>query len=165
MPNWCDNRITAVDREDFEKLKKLVKGVDHHGEEADVTFNVLVPMPPEIDRTSGGDPQDPMNWYNWSHTNWGTKWDACSGGIDEENMHVYFSTAWMAPMAWYEALAKAADECDIEALSVDLWYEGIPQEEAFDGLLLSDGKIIMNVPASPEFIEGYTEMYDEDEEE
>lgn len=44
-----------------------------------------------------------VGWYDWSTKNWGTKWNACDSSESE------FQTAWCAPGAWLEKLAKHCD--------------------------------------------------------
>lgn len=34
------------------------------------------------------------DWYGWSCENWGTKWNACSTGLDDATSSVTFATAW-----------------------------------------------------------------------
>jgi hypothetical protein len=43
------------------------------------------------------------DWYDWSVTNWGTKWNACRVQIDdstaeEGHIEILFDTAWCAPV-------------------------------------------------------------------
>ena len=35
-----------------------------------------------------------MNWYEWSLSNWGTKWNATNTNINEEECSISFDTAW-----------------------------------------------------------------------
>ena len=42
-------------------------------------------------------------WYDWRKRHWGTKWNACDCSGWE------FQTAWCAPGAWLETLAKKCD--------------------------------------------------------
>jgi len=57
------------------------------------------------------------DWYDWSNTYWGTKWDACNPQIIDESLdkdsewdeyfiHFSFDTAWCPPYAYLEALTK-----------------------------------------------------------
>ena len=50
------------------------------------------------------------DWYDWSISNWGTKWDACSeSSIREENeslLEVSFDTAWAPPTAWLQKVTE-----------------------------------------------------------
>jgi hypothetical protein len=96
MPNWCDNTLTVsgdniddVQKWVAENTKKNDYGIDC------VDFNGSVPMPDEEDGNS---------WYEWSMTNWGTKWNACYccelDGNDNEARY-NFDTAWGPPGAWF----------------------------------------------------------------
>lgn len=49
-------------------------------------------------------------WYDWRKQHWGTKWNACDPG------ELTFQTAWRAPDAWLEKLAK---KCDFILLFAD----------------------------------------------
>lgn len=49
-------------------------------------------------------------WYDWRRKHWGTKWNACDPSEWE------FQTAWCAPVAWLEKLAK---KCDFILLFAD----------------------------------------------
>lgn len=67
-------------------------------------FEKVIPMPDDIYRgdLSFEDQQRTQgrNWYDWSCTNWGTKWNSYNHdqGCDGENIIYYFDTAWAAPM-------------------------------------------------------------------
>jgi hypothetical protein len=92
MPNWCQN-VVYIDHEDKEKLNSIVQELDK-GEEAQF-FNSLVPNPDG-------------EWnYDWSISNWGTKWDAQIYEYsinDEGRLYVSFDTAWGPPITFYEKL-------------------------------------------------------------
>lgn len=47
-------------------------------------------------------------WYEWSYSNWGTKWNAMKVEIIDspEECSVYFDTAWNAPVPIFSALSK-----------------------------------------------------------
>lgn len=47
-------------------------------------------------------------WYEWSYSNWGTKWNAMEVEIidNPEECSVYFDTAWNAPVPIFSALSK-----------------------------------------------------------
>jgi len=60
------------------------------------------------------------NWYDWSVSNWGTKWEASdlhmddSGDYDDcAHVTVSFSTAWSPPVNFYETLYENMNaDCD-----------------------------------------------------
>lgn len=45
------------------------------------------------------------DWYDWSIEKWGTKWNASSGRIDDENQVIEFDTAWSMPENIFRALS------------------------------------------------------------
>jgi len=99
MPNWCDNTLrlsnenkSKLDEVEAELLKKTDEGYF-----AARLFEHFRPNP------SG-------EWeYDWSLNNWGTKWDASIidwERHDDENLTVYFETAWAPPIALYDYLTE-----------------------------------------------------------
>lgn len=116
MPNWTTNTLEVTP----------AGALDHliFNAEGNVDFNVLIPRPEILGRVVSpvryGDEgrimlnegeatpeeqaeieaQTHNNWYDWSCDHWGTKWNACNHDGDT------FDTAWDAPRAWLEALAK-----------------------------------------------------------
>lgn len=49
------------------------------------------------------------SWYEWSIANWGTKWDAYSGGIvndDGDEIELTFDTAWSPPEPIFDKLKE-----------------------------------------------------------
>lgn len=101
MPNWCDNSVT-LRNSDIDKIDALAAALDSEKKEF---LNHLLPNP------SG-------EWqYDWSVTNWGTKWEA---GIidwerrDENEIWVSFDSAWSPPTALYDYLVEQGWE--VEAL-------------------------------------------------
>jgi hypothetical protein len=71
------------------------------------------------------------DWYDWSIDNWGTKWNASEGMVDDENQVIEFETAWSMPEGIIKEICKYtpirieyADEdlganCGIEDYFVD----------------------------------------------
>jgi hypothetical protein len=61
-------------------------------------------------------------WYNWRNQNWGTKWDAYSMEMDDEEMpngfEVEFETAWCPPEEVAEAIKEQFDD-----LSMSWFYD------------------------------------------
>ena len=47
------------------------------------------------------------DWYNWRIRNWGTKWDACEGGMNDSEWEIEasFDTAWAPPTPWLEKVS------------------------------------------------------------
>lgn len=53
-----------------------------------------------------------MDWYDWSCTHWGTKWNACNSQIpDMEVAEIYFDTAWSPVPRVMLALSEQHPEC------------------------------------------------------
>lgn len=92
MPNWCDNYISIfADNELLEKIHEYVRS-----ENNEFDFEKIIPMPENIYRGNLGTRELELygenNWYDWSNTNWGTKWNA-----DVENAEpgeYWIKTAW-----------------------------------------------------------------------
>jgi hypothetical protein len=99
MPNWCNNSIEIVGPRDkiravWEAAKQENKGL----------LNALRPMPEGLDIVAGrvgpeGSPEQvelelreaenlakhgARNWYDWSVSNWGTKWEISLEGLEYE---------------------------------------------------------------------------------
>lgn len=90
MPNWCENdlRIKTPDTawlDGLEECLKSEKGI----------LNYIRPNP------SG-------EWsYDWSVTNWGTKWDATAHNwerTDKDEIVINFDSAWSPPLIALEHL-------------------------------------------------------------
>lgn len=90
MPNWCGNTLTLT-HEDPAQIKRATEAFEK-GE----FLQTLVPNP-------AGD------WnYDWSVSNWGTKWDVGNkdgiNSVTDNELIVYFDSAWSPPTAAYENL-------------------------------------------------------------
>ena len=122
MPNWCFNRLRvyAHDAEESEKqLKKFIKENINEEELGDtLSFQGSAPRPKDLDITAGSrtekeEAQAKINkekygyedWYEWSINEWGTKWDACSSNVDDQDdneISISFETAWSPPLEWMQ---------------------------------------------------------------
>jgi hypothetical protein len=51
-----------------------------------------------------------QDWYSWSTSNWGTKWNAYSQNSDEGSNEISFETAWGTPYPVIEALSRKFPE-------------------------------------------------------
>lgn len=51
-----------------------------------------------------------QDWYSWSTSNWGTKWNAYSQSSDEGSNEISFETAWSTPYPVIEALSRKFPE-------------------------------------------------------
>ena len=121
MPNWCFNRLRvyAHDGEESEKqLKKFIKENVNIDKDNALSFQGSAPRPKDLDITAGSrteeeEAQAKINrkkygyedWYEWSINEWGTKWDACSSYVDDEDDNeicITFETAWSPPLEWMQ---------------------------------------------------------------
>ena len=93
MPNWCQN-VAYIGHDEPEKLEQIVNELKK-GDDAQL-FNSLVPNP-------NGEWQ-----YDWSVSNWGTKWDASiyDYKMEDGRLYISFDTAWGPPIAFYDAIGQ-----------------------------------------------------------
>lgn len=143
MPNWCNNSITI--RGDVKTLSQL-KPVLEAGEGL---LQAIKPMPAELEDTVKG-PQygDAVNWYDWRVSNWGTKWDVSTEGLEfidhgdgTAEISGWFDTAWAPPIDALHTLAEDWDSCYIELYYqesgmcfVGYWdSEGADEHYEYDG--------------------------------
>ena len=94
MPNWCYNRVelSHTDKKKVDKLEESLKNT----EDSETFFNHLRKRPAK----------QKDNWYEWNISHWGCKWDASPNEYerDENNMTIYFDSAWSPPIKLYEYL-------------------------------------------------------------
>jgi len=123
MPNWCEN-ILIITSHDVDALNKFY--LDNKTEENELDFNCICPIPSELQSTSSPnkdneaiqkeliDKYGHADWYSWSCSNWGTKWNA--GEVDFDNtgtqLSYTFQTAWNPPNAWFSKLIEKYSEFD-----------------------------------------------------
>ena len=60
-----------------------------------------------------------QDWYSWSTSNWGTKWNAYSQNSDEGSNEISFETAWSTPYPVIEALSRKYPEAVISMRFAD----------------------------------------------
>lgn len=102
MPNHITNRLKVVgEKKEVLKVWEFIKVEDT--EEVfplgTIDFNKIIPMPENIYMGSLGKKERELygenNWYDWSCSNWGTKWNAYHFHTgDLENDTIFFDTAW-----------------------------------------------------------------------
>lgn len=84
MPNWCNNHATIYGSK--EEIKKIADIID-----ANADGNLFEPLVGRLD-------------------NWGCKWDVRMSEADvqfyDEEIALFFDTAWSPPLDFYEELAK-----------------------------------------------------------
>lgn len=99
MPNWCNN-VAEFHNDNIEAVNKLEiflrDNDDTHSEDGLLSYFRPIPKSEED------------NWYDWSITHWGTKWEASLYGyerVNDNTIKVSFDTAWSPPIAFYEWMA------------------------------------------------------------
>lgn len=92
MPNWCSNEISISGSQ--EVIAEILAIVEKNPDGFEM--NDFVPMPQELRETSA--PSDKPNWYDWSISNWGTKWDMrdvyMSVHPSNTSISISYNTAW-----------------------------------------------------------------------
>jgi len=127
MPNWCNNTITMSGPKD--KIKKIWDNKDKG------FLQQLYPMPAELEGTTSpapkeGEPQPLVdgydNWYDWRVSNWSTKWDVDTEGLelvennDSATIQGWFDSAWAPPIGAYDHFLANNEDCSISSM----YYEG-----------------------------------------
>jgi hypothetical protein len=102
MPNHITNVITAEPHV-LACITALFKSDKEEGRAVD--FNKLIQMP---DFDQGDIPVESLrstpNWYQWSCSHWGTKWNAYDMVVDTDGIR--FETAWSCPEPIVRKLAE-----------------------------------------------------------
>ena len=123
MPNWCNNSITIKgSTETIRQLWEDATADDGSGNNHERgLLDAMVPMPAELNDTvvdiaNGGRFSDPVNWYDWRVSNWGTKWDVSTEGLEftdhgdgTAEISGWFDSAWAPPV---DAYSKFCDDMD-----------------------------------------------------
>lgn len=112
MPNHVENIVTFEgDEKQIKEMLEQIKN-DEFGI-GSISFNKVIPMPESIYKGDLGTTEREMygknNWYDWSITRWGCKWDAYGyeDGTDySQNENLWFQTAWSAPHPVLEKLSE-----------------------------------------------------------
>jgi hypothetical protein len=112
MPNWCSNTLTLV-HDDSEMISRA-KSAFAEGR----LLEEFIPIPAALKGTTSPN-REPnaeelraqcgyADWYDFCVNEWGTKWDVGdSQGINsctDNELIVYFDSAWAPPVAGYEKL-------------------------------------------------------------
>jgi hypothetical protein len=115
MPNWCNNNVEITGP--VEKIKALFDAATAEGSGL---LNAMVPMPERLKDTVKGSNGDADNWYDWAVSNWGTKWDVSTEGLeytDNEDgtatISGYFDSAWAPPIDCYNRFLEADSDCTV----------------------------------------------------
>jgi hypothetical protein len=127
MPNWCNNTIEI--KGSTETIKKLWEEATAEGDEGGL-LNAMAPMPKALNDTTSPTPPDseqPVvdgfdNWYDWRVSNWGTKWDVSTDGLEftdhgdgTAEITGWFDSAWAPPTGAYEKFCDDMDGVYLEA--------------------------------------------------
>lgn len=83
------------------------------------------------------------NWYEWSKTNWGTKWNSGDVEVDNKKQTIHFTTAWSVPTPIFEQILNTIKT----RFSVFYADEG----SCFAGELRCDSKIEGDEPYIKDF--------------
>ena len=98
MPNWCNNSITITGPKD--KITALYEQACDDANDETGLLDAMHPMPKELHDTTS--PSDGDNWYDWRVSNWGTKWEVSSEGLelseDGTELTGWFDSAWAPPI-------------------------------------------------------------------
>ena len=101
MPNWCNNNIEI--HGPIEKIKAMYNEAVQDANDETGLLNHLCPMPKELHDTTA--PSDGDNWYDWRVSNWSTKWEVSSEGLEFEDngdgtgsITGWFDSAWAPPI-------------------------------------------------------------------
>lgn len=112
MPNWCMNEITI--KGDEATIKEIATIIEANPDGL-FQMNDFVPMPEELRDTTA--PQDSPNWYDWSISNWGTKWDLSENTqhtIDSNAISISFDTAWSPNCEFWATFSEKYPTLTIE---------------------------------------------------
>ena len=119
MPNWCNNSISITGPKD--KIKALYEQACDDANDETGLLDAMHPMPKELHETTAPS-ESGDDWYSWRVSNWGTKWEISSEGlefIDNEDgtasIEGWFDSAWAPPIGAYEKFADDNDDCSISA--------------------------------------------------
>lgn len=119
MPDFVANIVTFGG--DKERIKEMLLAVqnDEYGP-GSISFDKIIPMPPELDIECGRSKTDPQvirniqkygvpDWYDWRREHWNTKWDA--GGYEKGRDYsqcdkLAFRTAWFEPVPVIQKMSE-----------------------------------------------------------
>ena len=154
MPNWCNNRVN-LKHADPVMIDRAVKAY-----QLGRFLNEFIPVPQELVDTvaSHGTTDEALvalraanvvkygfaDWYTFSLTNWGTKWDV--GGDSEfieqhspNEIDIQFDSAWAPPMAAYEVLESLGFEIEAYYFEPGMAFCGVWTNEFGDDYIEYDG--------------------------
>ena len=121
MPNWCNNTIEI--NGPTETIKTLwEQATDESSEQETGLLDAMHPMPKELHGTTAPNPDGGPDWYGWRTSNWGTKWEISTEGLEFHDngdgtacISGWFDSAWAPPIGAYEYFSEMMDNCHIDA--------------------------------------------------
>jgi hypothetical protein len=167
MPNWVFNSLIIEDSP--EKIKEIAEvlarphettyheskwdeSTGKHIQEPQIGYvnqsisfwNIIAPenLDEYFNKADADTLNNPLNWYEWNITNWGTKWNACEAQdvhFSEDGCKAYynFDTAWSPPIP---AILKLSEKFPTSKITLDYQEEtgwaGVC--EFFNGALISE---------------------------
>jgi hypothetical protein len=111
MPNWCycEIEINTSGIMTGDDLMMLLRERSQNPQRS-FSLTSCVPEPHDLSDEADG----PNGWCDWRIANWGTKWDICSGEVDEprvscwaDEVSISGDTAWAPPLPAFDALAAS----------------------------------------------------------
>lgn len=163
MPNHVANSVTCKGNPDSIREMLLAVQNDEYGP-GSISFEKIIPMPPELDIKLGRSKTDPQvirniqlygasDWYDWRVKNWNTKWDAY--GFEKSTDYsqgkgLAFLTAWKEPAPVIRKLSEMYPDIEFTHQWAD---EHMTQ---YSG----EAKYVAGEQVKHELIEGYEEMMD-----
>jgi len=132
MPNHTDNRV-VLSHDDPQRIDYIYNIMNT---EDTPLCQTLIPMPEELEGTSGFDENGVSGWYAWRLKNWETKWDiydATCDRMDANTLVLSFLSAWSPPIGVFHKLVDMG--FDIDARYFDEGWLFIGQFTADDGVV------------------------------
>jgi hypothetical protein len=92
--------------DEIARFKQTCIGIVFEGEQAQLDFKTIKPMPdfPDDDKASEYPPS-----LKWASEHWGTKWNACHFQVtrdEPDRYHCVFDTAWSPPVGIWKKLGE-----------------------------------------------------------
>lgn len=137
MPNITNNKVRFIskNKSSLEKVKNSLMQTEIHTKLDDMKetylqvfdFNKIIPMPNDKFFYRNGNlgnkerkKYGKNNWYDWCNKHWGTKWNAMSAKIVEDNenaLSYHFESAWDCP----RGIAYVIEDFLPKDVKVDYW--------------------------------------------
>ena len=126
MPNWCNNNIEITGpASKINAIWTTATDAENGG-----LLNAMVPMPEALSNTVKGTGDELQteehdgftNWYDWSVSRWGTKWDISTEGLEYTDngdgtatISGWFDSAWSPPITAYNTWLENNEDCTLNA--------------------------------------------------